>query len=70
VQDDSPAAIGERPTDPLHLESDLGLGDETYTWDTPVADFPEASYLLRVECYRLGAQVHYSRHQNKIFIQR
>lgn len=70
VQDDTAATVGERPTDPLHLESDGGVGDETYTWDTPVASFPEASYLLRVECYRLGAQVHYAWHQTKIFIQR
>jgi hypothetical protein len=70
VQDNSPAKIGELSTDPLHIEADTGLGDETYTWDTPVDDFPESSYLLRIECYRENAQVHYSWHQNKIYIQR
>jgi len=70
VQDDSPAKVGVLSTDPFHIEQDAGLGDETYTWDTPLEDFPEASYLLRVECYREGAQVHYSWHQNKIYIQR
>lgn len=70
VQDDSAAEVGVRSDDPLHLEADMGPGDETYTWQTPSATFPESSYLLRVECYRQDASVHYSWHQTKIFIQR
>lgn len=70
VQDDEAALIGVKSDDPLHLEADAGVGDETYSWNTPLANFPEASYLLRVECYRQGSSVHYSWHQNKIFIQR
>tara|TARA_R110002072_G_scaffold4174_1_gene29387 strand:+ start:95099 stop:98599 length:3501 start_codon:yes stop_codon:yes gene_type:complete len=70
VQDDTITTIGEPPANSMYLESDTGVGDETYTWDTPAGSFPEGSYLLRVECYRDGAQVHYAWHQSKIFIQR
>lgn len=70
VQDDSITKIGELPAASMYLVSDLGIGDETYTWDTPTADFPEGSYLVRIECYRDGAQTHYAWHQTKIFIQR
>ena len=52
------------------IADDAGAGDETYTWSVPSAQFPEGSYLIRIDCYREGAQVHYSWHQNKIFIQR
>jgi len=70
MQDDSMATPGERPSDNLVIESDGGAGDETYTWAVPSATFVEGSYLIRIDCYRQGAQVHYSWHQNKIFIQR
>jgi hypothetical protein len=70
VQDDSITSVGQRPDDNMYLIADAGTGGETYTWDVSGASFPEGSYLLRVECYRLGAQVHYAWHQNKIFIQR
>ncbi len=36
----------------------------------PEVEFPEGSYLLRIDCYRQGAQVHYAFHKTKIFIQR
>lgn len=70
VQDDSLASIGELPEDSMYRVSDAAIGDETFTWSVPSGDFPEGSYLLRVECYRDGAQTHYAWHQNKIFIQR
>ena len=70
VQDDTLTTIGSRPDDNSYLVGDAGTGDETYTWTVPSATFPEGSYLLRIECYRQGAQVHYAWHQNKIFIQR
>lgn len=71
VQDDSITNIRQRPTDTSYLEADAGAGDETYTWDvSDTTDFPEGSYLLRIECYRDGAEVHYAWHQNKIYIQR
>ena len=70
LRDDSPAIPGERPAAALYRESDFHAGDETFTWNVPVADFPEGSYLLRVDCFRQGAQVHYAWHQTRIYIQR
>ena len=70
VQDDTVTNIGELPEAAMYLISDSTTGGENYTWDTPEEDFPEGSYLLRIECYRDGAQTHYSWHQTKIFIQR
>lgn len=69
VQDDAVATPGERP-DATYLIADATTGAETYTWSVPAARFPEGSYLLRVDCYRQGAQVHYAFHKTKIFIQR
>lgn len=68
--DDAPATPGVRPTNPLYIESDGVVGDETFTWSVPLTEFPEGSYLLRVECFRQGAQVHYAWHQTRIYIQR
>jgi hypothetical protein len=69
VQDDSVATPGERP-DATYLVPDSSIGAETYSWSVPAAQFPEGSYLLRIDCFRIGAQVHYSFHKTKIFIQR
>lgn len=70
VQDDSPATPGIRPTDPAHIVDDSGVGTETYDWDVPQAQFPEGSYQLRIDCFRSGAQVHYSYHRTRLFVQR
>ena len=70
VQDGSIATPGALPTNGTYIISDTGSGDETYDWSVPSATFPEATYLLRVECYRAGAQSHYAWHTNRIFIQR
>ena len=69
MQDDTPATPGERPAS-TYLVPDAGAGGETYTWNVPSASFPQGGYLLRIDCYRQGAQVHYSFHKTKIFIQR
>ena len=50
--------------------ADANVGGEIYSWPVPASQFPEGSYLLRIDCYRQGAQVHYAYHQTKIFIQR
>ena len=68
-QDDTVATPGTRP-DSAYLEPDSSVGAETYNWSVPLATFPEGSYLLRIDCFRQGAQVHYSFHKTKIFIQR
>ena len=69
MQDDTLATPGERPSS-TYLVPDANAGVETYDWDVPSATFPQGSYLLRIDCYRQGAQVHYSFHKTKIFIQR
>ncbi len=70
VQDDTPATISQRPASPAYLLPDSVVGPETFTWSTPAASFPEASYVLRVECYRANQMLHYSEHQAKIYISR
>ncbi len=69
MQDDSPATPGQRPSS-TYLVPDAGVGVETYSWNVPSGSFPQGSYLLRIDCYRQGAQVHYAYHKTKIFIQR
>lgn len=71
VQDDALAEPGTRPASTTYIVADAGAGTETFSWD--VSDdttFPEGSYLLRIDCYRQSAAVHYSFHKTKIFIQR
>ena len=48
------------------------LGDEAYVWDVVNQVYlGEASYLIRVEAYRGNIpNVHYSFHQQKIFVDR
>lgn len=68
VQDETPATPGVRP-DAAYLLADLGAGDETYDWDVS-SGFPEGTYVLRVDCFRVGASVHYAYHQTRLFIRR
>ncbi|MHC5063375.1 MAG: type IV pilus modification PilV family protein [Planctomycetota bacterium] len=70
MQDDSPAEIGLRPTNPAYLVADTGVGDETFVWPVPALNFPEGSYLIRVEAYRQNQALHYSQHMTKIYIER
>ena len=70
MQDGSPATPGVKPTSSAHLEPDGGAGPESYNWSTPASQFPEGSYLLRIEAYRVNQELHYSQHQVKIFISR
>ncbi|MEO6594718.1 MAG: hypothetical protein ABIP94_08185 [Planctomycetota bacterium] len=70
AQDNTVATPGERPTNSTYIVNDLAVGNEVFDWSVPSVTFPEGSYTLRVDCYRQGAQVHYSYHKAKIFIQR
>ncbi len=70
VQDDATATPGTKPTDVTYIVADAGAGDETFNWSVPALSFPEGSYLVRIEGYRRGQSLHYSRHQVKIFINR
>jgi hypothetical protein len=70
VQDSAAATPGTLPQSALYIEPDTVGGDESYTWSVPSSTFPEGSYLLRIECYRDGAPLHFAWHQNRIYIQR
>lgn len=70
ISDDAEATLGQLPTNPAYVVADSAIGNETRAWSVPSSSFPEGSYLLRIDCYRQGASVHYSFHQTKIFIQR
>jgi hypothetical protein len=41
-----------------------------FTWNVPASLFPQGSYVLRVDCFRRGAPIHYSYHKTKLFVQR
>ncbi|MFO1052982.1 MAG: prepilin-type N-terminal cleavage/methylation domain-containing protein [Planctomycetota bacterium] len=70
IQDDTPAVIGEKPTDPMYVIPDAGTGPDTYYWPTPSRQFPDGSYVIRIEAYRRDMALHYSTHQMKIYIER
>jgi len=70
VQDGTtPSVPGIRPTSSAFRLPDLGTGAETYDWDVS-AGYPEGTYRLRIDCFRQGAQQHFSFHQTSLFIQR
>jgi len=69
IQDDTEATPGIRPA-AAYLVPDSGVGPETFDWPVPAMLFPEGSYILRIDCFRRGAAVHYSYRQTKIYIQR
>jgi type II secretory pathway pseudopilin PulG len=50
--------------------ADAGTGNETWTWNTPKATYPEGSYLLRVDCFRKTENLHYASHQEKVYVNR
>ena len=65
-----PWKVGVGP-DPLRTLTDVNLGaDEVFTWNTPAASFPEGTYVVRVEVYRASEALHYSHHQEKIYVNR
>ena len=68
--DNSAATPGVPPSSDLLLD-DLNAGaDEIHTWVTPKDIFPAGGYVIRVEAYRSGARLHYSYHQERVFINR
>ena len=70
MQDDSVARPGVPPPIGLQVQDMNTADDEVYSWDTPAVNFPKSTYLIRVEAYRLGSRMHYSFHQERIFINR
>ena len=69
--DDSPAAPGVAPDKAiLRLADNVPGGDEAFNWNTPSSRFPAGTYRIRVESYRIGARLHYSFHEERIYINR
>ncbi|MDF1699805.1 MAG: hypothetical protein P1V36_01405, partial [Planctomycetota bacterium] len=56
--------------DPDQTLLDLAAGDETYTWSVPASSFPQGSYLIRIEGFRLDEALHYTQHMEKIYVNR
>jgi len=70
IVDDSAAIPGERPRHAGVLVADQQTGPEVYHWETPEAAVPAGSYLIRVEAYRQGEELHVAHHTEKIFVDR
>jgi hypothetical protein len=74
--DESPGELGVLPLlpgggrDPAKTFADAGAGDEAWVWATPAGAFPEGTYLIRIEAYRASEPMHYSAHQEKIYVNR
>ena len=51
--------------------ADTGAGgEEAWVWSTPTGKIPEGSYVIRIEGYRASESLHYSQHQEKIYVNR
>ena len=77
MRDGSIAVPGETPwidgvgPDPARTQMDQNPGeDETWTWPTPEASFPQGSYLIRIEGHRSAEALHYVQHTEKIYVER
>ncbi|MFH0962857.1 MAG: type II secretion system protein [Planctomycetota bacterium] len=68
--DRTPATPGRCPPGTYLIEDEDPNGDELYAWSVPRAIFPEGSYIIRIEAYRTDKILHYSQHQEKIYIDR
>jgi hypothetical protein len=56
--------------DPARTRLDVGAGDESWSWPTPAATFPEGTYIVRLQAFRTTESMHYSQHQEKIYVNR
>jgi prepilin-type N-terminal cleavage/methylation domain-containing protein len=55
------ARLPDGSPDPRYAVADQNSGgDESYEWTTPLADAPDAAYLVRIEAYRRGESQHYA----------
>ncbi len=77
MMNDAPVESGRIPwiegvgPDPAHTLTDLNPGgNELYTWSVPAASFPQGSYLIRIEAFRLDEPLHYTQHMEKIYVNR
>ena len=77
MRDGSLATPGTMPwiegvgPDPARVLRDVHPGaNETWTWATPRATFPQGTYRVCVESYRASESLHYSQHVEKIYVNR
>ncbi|ANM29591.1 hypothetical protein ABI59_08375 [Acidobacteria bacterium Mor1] len=65
VQNGAAAVPGERPTGSMPTTTATAL-----SWSVPASKFPQGSYVIRIEAYRRGLDLHYAYHQRKVYIKR
>ncbi len=77
MRDESPAELGRIPwidgvgVDTARILTDMQPdADESWLWVTPRSEFPQGSYLIRVEVYRASESLHYAHHVEKIYVNR
>jgi hypothetical protein len=68
MQDNSAAIPGVRPSGGLLIST--ASATPTYTWNVPAGNFPQGTYLIRVEAYRDALPLHYAHHQYSAFVRR
>ncbi len=61
---------GAGVADPAKTVADTITGDESWTWSTPSAAYPEGTYVIRIEAYRKSEPLHFAYHQEKIYVNR
>ncbi|MHC5063089.1 MAG: hypothetical protein ACYTG5_03840, partial [Planctomycetota bacterium] len=70
MQDNTDTETGLGVSGGTPIEADAGAGQETYAWATPSGSFPEGGYLIRIEAYGRGQDLHYAHHTKRIYIER
>ncbi len=77
MRDDASIQPGHLPwiegvgPDPARTVLDLTAGgNETFSWAVPKDRFPEGSYLIRIETFRVDESLHYAQHMEKIYVNR
>ena len=65
-----PAEPEQRPTDPVLLFPDQGVGTESFVLPTPSSTYVGAEYLFRIECYHAVRESHLSTHQIRVLLTR
>jgi hypothetical protein len=68
MQDDSVATPGVLPAPALRVDDAADGADEIFRWPVPRSRFPMGTYRIRVEAYRTAALLHYSFHEERIYI--
>ena len=70
MQNDAVATPGVLPPPALRVSDAADGVDEVFHWPVLRTRFPMGTYLIRVEAYRTAAMLHYSFHEERIYINR